>query len=52
MECTDQHVLAGAISGIHLMPFGVGHLGAGSITLDCQNTDPIVAQTNDGFGME
>jgi hypothetical protein len=35
--CTDRHVVQGAISGIHSMPFGVGHLGAGSIELTCRN---------------
>jgi hypothetical protein len=35
--CTDRHVISGAISAIHSMPFGVGHLGAGAITLSCGN---------------
>lgn len=35
--CTDRSVLYGAISGIHCMPFGVGHLGAGTITMNCFN---------------
>jgi len=35
--CTDRHVIMGAIMGIHQMPFGVGHLGAGEITLTCFN---------------
>lgn len=36
-KCTDRHVIQGAISGIHMMPFGTGHLGGGSITLTCAN---------------
>ena len=36
-KCTDRSVLYGAICGIHNMPFGVGHLGAGNITLNCVN---------------
>jgi hypothetical protein len=35
--CTDRHVISGAISGIHQMPIGVGHIGAGSITISCFN---------------
>lgn len=35
--CTDRNVLYGAICAIHQMPFGVGHLGCGSITLTCHN---------------
>ena len=35
--CTDRHVIQGAISGIHYMPFGTGHLGGGSISLNCVN---------------
>ena len=35
--CTDRAVLNGAISAIHQMPFGVGHLGGGSIVLNCSN---------------
>lgn len=35
--CTDRHVVQGAINAIHSMPFGVGHLGSGCISLDCQN---------------
>ena len=36
-KCTDQASIAGAISGIHQMPYGVGHLGAGIIKLECSN---------------
>lgn len=36
-KCTDRHVLQGAITAIHQMPFGVGHLGSGEITLECFN---------------
>jgi len=35
--CTDRHVLYGAICAIHSMAYGVGHLGAGEITLKCFN---------------
>ena len=35
--CTDRHVIYGAVCAIHAMPFGVGHLGAGTITLTCSN---------------
>lgn len=35
--CTDRAVLSGAVEGIHRMPFGVGHHGAGSIDLNCCN---------------
>lgn len=46
--CTDRHVLQGAVSIIHLMPFGVGHLGSGSITMQCYNLE--VAKTEDLIG--
>lgn len=36
-QCTDRAVIAGAIAGIHQMPFGTGHLGSGSIDLSCHN---------------
>lgn len=36
-HCTDRHVIEGAICGIHYMPFGIGHLGAGSIDINCSN---------------
>lgn len=36
-RCTDRHVVQGAITAIHSMPFEVGHLGAGEINLECQN---------------
>ena len=42
---TDRHVLYGAISAIHAMPFGTGHLGAGNITLTCSNK--VVAPLGD-----
>ena len=35
--CTDRASISGAISGIHQMPFGVGHLGSGTISLACHN---------------
>jgi hypothetical protein len=38
-KCTDRASIAGAISGIHCMPYGVGHLGAGSIDLNCINIE-------------
>lgn len=38
-KCTDRNVISGAISAIHQMPCGVGHLGAGSITLACHNRE-------------
>lgn len=38
-KCTDRCVISGAIVGIHQMPFGVGHLGAGTITLSCFNLE-------------
>ncbi len=39
-ECTDGVVITGAVQGIiHQMPFGVGHLGSGSVTVDCLNHD-------------
>lgn len=36
-KCTDRHVIQGAVSGIHLMPFGTGHLGCGTISIICSN---------------
>jgi hypothetical protein len=40
--CTDGIVIAGAVQGIiHQMPFGVSHLGSGSITLNCSNKTEI-----------
>ena len=36
--CTDGIVVTGAVQGIiHAMPFGVGHKGCGTVTLDCTN---------------
>lgn len=40
--CTDGIVVTGAVQGIiHAMPFGVGHLGSGSVTMDCANHEAI-----------
>lgn len=36
-KCTDQASISGALCGIHQMPFGVGHLGAGTVTVKCHN---------------
>ena len=36
-QCTDRASIAGAISGIHQMPFGAGHLGSGTVTINCNN---------------
>lgn len=36
-KCTDRASIYGAICGIHQMPSGTGHLGAGTITLACCN---------------
>jgi hypothetical protein len=37
-DCTDGVVVTGAVQGIiHQMPFGVGHLGSGSVTMVCSN---------------
>ena len=37
-RCTDKHFLYGAICGIHnVFPSEKGHLGSGTVTLDCQN---------------
>ena len=46
--CTDRHVLYGAVCAIHQMPFGVGHLGAGSITLTCCNKVVAIPQKENG----
>lgn len=37
LVCTDRHILSGAISAIHSMPYGMGwgHQGYGTINLDC-----------------
>ncbi len=41
-DTTDGVVVTGAVQGIiHAMPFGVGHLGSGKVTLDCQNLEAI-----------
>lgn len=38
--CTDGIVIRGAVQGIiHQMPFGVGHLGSGSVTVECHNKE-------------
>ena len=34
-DCTDRASISGAIAGIHQMPYGVGHLGSGSIEMNC-----------------
>jgi len=40
-QCTDGVVVSGAVQGIiHQMPYGVGHLGCGSVELKCQNFTP------------
>lgn len=34
--CTDGIVVTGAVQGIiHSMPFGTGHKGCGTVTLEC-----------------
>ena len=43
-ECTDRASIAGAISGIHQMPFGVGHLGSGSISLICHHFEEVIPE--------
>ena len=36
-KCTDRHFFEGAIGGIHqVWPAEKGHLGSGSVNLDCQ----------------
>lgn len=40
-KCTDRASIAGAIAGIHQMPYGVGHLGAGNVTLNCFNREVV-----------
>jgi hypothetical protein len=35
--CTDRCVIQGAINAVHMMPVGVGHLGGGSIVINCSN---------------
>ena len=43
--CTDGVVVTGAVQGIiHSMPYGVGHLGCGSVTLACTNHEPVPAE--------
>jgi hypothetical protein len=40
--CIDGVVVTGAVQGIiHAMPFGVGHKGAGTVTLECCNKEEI-----------
>ena len=36
-RCTDRHVLTGAVTAIHAMPYGqdFGHMGYGTIDLYC-----------------
>jgi len=36
-SCSDYHNIRGAIDTIHMVGNGKGHLGGGSVTLDCQN---------------
>ncbi len=37
-KCNDRHFINGAISGIHsVWPAEKGHLGSGSVDLNCQN---------------
>jgi len=37
-KCTDRHFIEGAISGIHqVYPPEKGHLGSGTIELNCNN---------------
>ena len=37
-KCCDQHFIQGAINGIHsVWPSEKGHLGAGTVTIECQN---------------
>lgn len=39
-QCTDRIVIRGAVQGIiHSMPFGVGHLGGGTVTMQCHNLE-------------
>lgn len=39
-KCVDPQVLGGAIFTIHSIGFEKGHLGGGSIDLNCQNFEP------------
>jgi hypothetical protein len=36
-ECSDQHIIAGAITAIHTSGSGRGHKGGGTIRLECAN---------------
>lgn len=41
-KCTDRHFIEGAISGIHqVWPAEKGHLGGGSVDLNCQNYQAV-----------
>ena len=47
--CTDRSVFYGAICAIHQMPFGVGHLGSGLITLTCNNKTVATTETKGDY---
>jgi hypothetical protein len=45
-RCSDRHFLEGAISGIHQVhPPEKGHLGSGSVELNCQNLEEPKEET-------
>jgi hypothetical protein len=41
-DCLDGDIIQGAISTIYsIWPSGRGHLGSGTVTLDCQNFEAM-----------
>ncbi len=40
-KCIDRYILDNAIGCIHIIGSERGHLGSGSIELDCQNLEQI-----------
>jgi hypothetical protein len=40
-KCVDRAVMQGAITGCHMMPYKVGHMGGGTIEIHCSNQKPI-----------
>ena len=47
-KCVDPQVLSGAIMAIHSIGSERGHLGGGSVDLNCQNFEPKESNLSGG----
>ncbi len=52
-KCVDRNIISGAISGIHEIGSEKGHLGGGSIEINCSNLEvPAVEAPAEDSGVK